>query len=92
VIRSFRHKGLARFFRSGSVAGINPAHAGKLRLLLGQLDASAGPPDMTLPGIRLHPLRGGRQNRWSARVSGNWRLTFRFAGEDVVDVDDEDYH
>jgi toxin HigB-1 len=92
VIRSFRHKGLARFFRDGSKAGIQASHASKLRLQLGRLDAAAGPADMDLPGWRLHPLKGGLKGLWSVSVDGNWRLVFRFEGEDAVLVDYMDYH
>lgn len=47
---------------------------------------------MGLPGLNLHPLKGARQGTWAVRVSGNWRLTFRFEGRDVADVNYEDYH
>jgi proteic killer suppression protein len=47
---------------------------------------------MALPGLDLHPLRGDRKGSWTVRVSGNWRLTFKFSGPDVEDVDYEDYH
>lgn len=57
MIRSFRHKGLERFFLYGSKAGIQAVHASRLRLQLGRLDAAAGPGDMDLPGWRLHPLK-----------------------------------
>ncbi len=50
------------------------------------------PRDMNLPGLRLHELSGDRQRTWSVSVSGNWRITFRFDGEDAVVVDYEDYH
>ena len=92
VIRSFRHKGLERFFREGSKAGIQAAHASRLRLQLGRLDAAASPADMNLPGWRLHPLKGELQGFWAVSVSGNWRLTFAFEGEDAVLVDYVDYH
>ena len=92
MIRSFRHKGLKRFFESGSMAGIQPAHAGRLRLILGWLDASTMPKDMDLPGLMLHPLKGNRKGCWSVRVSGNWRVTFSFAGKDADVVNYEDYH
>lgn len=92
MIRSFRHKGLQRFFESGSRAGIRPEHAGRLRLVLGRLNASTSPQDMALPGLFLHPLKGSREGFWSVRVSGNWRVTFRFEGMDAEDVDYEDYH
>jgi len=92
MIRSFRHKGLQRFYDSGTKAGIRPEHADRLRMILGRLDASIAPGDMDLPGLVLHPLKGERKGFWSVRVSGNWRITFRFEGEDAEVVDYEDYH
>ena len=50
------------------------------------------PAEMDLPGYRLHQLTGNRQGVWSVRVSGNWRITFRFSGGQAVDIDLEDYH
>ncbi len=59
---------------------------------LDRLDAATKPEDMDLPGYRFHPLKGDRKGVYAVSVSGNWRLTFRFAGEDATDVDLEDYH
>lgn len=92
MIISFAHKGLERFYRKGNAAGIQPQHAGRLRLILSNLDQAARPPDMDLPGLRLHPLKGGRNGSWSVSVSANWRVTFRFVGADVELVNYEDYH
>ena len=92
MIRNFTHRGLERFYLTGSKSGIQPAHAGRLRLILGRLNASTAPPDMALPGLSLHELKGRKAGRWAVRVSGNWRITFRFDGPDAVDVDYEDYH
>ena len=92
MIRSFRHKGLQRFFTNGSTAGISPQHAQRLRLILGRLNAASEPRDMRLPGLHLHPLSGASKGRWSVRVSGNWRLTFEFSSPDALAVDYEDYH
>ena len=95
MIRKFRHRGLERFFAKGVSTGIQPTHANRLRLILGRLNASTGPNDMNLPGLYLHPLKGRQSGRWSVRVSGNWRVTFRFDGPDATDatdVDYEDYH
>jgi len=92
MIRSFRHKGLAKFFASGSKAGIQATHAERLRLILAALNAAAVPGDMGLPGLKLHPLRGTRSGSWAVSVSGNWRVTFGFDGKDAIDVDYEDYH
>jgi toxin HigB-1 len=92
VIKSFKHKGLEKFFLTGSKVGIQDAHAKKLRLILGRLNASTDPLDMNLPGLFLHELKGNRQGIWSVRVSGNWRVTFKFDGPDVTIVNYEDYH
>ena len=92
MIRSFKHKGLERFFLKGTESGIQAKHASKLRLILGRLNASVTPKDMDLPGLYLHQLSGGRSEIWSVRVSGNWRVTFRFAKGGAEIVDYEDYH
>lgn len=92
MIRSFRHKGLERFFLEGSKSGIQAAHASRLRLQLGRLDTASGPADMNLPGWRLHPLKGSLKGLWAVRVSGNWRLVFAFEGEDAILADYVDYH
>ena len=92
AIRSFRQKGLERFFTAGSRAGIQAKHAGRLRLILGRLNVATEPRDMNLPGLNLHPLKGDQRGRWAVKVSGNWRITFGFAGKDVERVDYEDYH
>ena len=92
MIRSFKHKGLARFFQTGSTAGIRPDHAKKLRLILGRLHVAVKPQDMNLPGLRLHELSGNRAATWAVDVSGNWRVTFNFPGNDAEAVNYEDYH
>ena len=92
AILKFRHKGLERFFIQGTTAGIKAKHAKRLRLILGRLNVAVEPRDMALPGLRLHPLKGGRKGSWAVSVSGNWRVTFKFSESDVKDVDYEDYH
>jgi proteic killer suppression protein len=92
MIRTFRHAGLEAYFRTGSKAGIQPHHAAKLRVLLTSLDAAKGPQDMNAPAWRLHPLAGNLAGHWAVWVNGNWRLTFRFEGEDAELVDYQDYH
>lgn len=92
VIRTFAHKGLEALFRTGSKAGVQPAHASRLRRQLAQLDAATGPQDMGLPGWGLHPLKGELAGHWSIWVNGNWRMTFRFDGTDAVLVEYRDYH
>ena len=92
MIRSFRHKGLERFFARGSKSGIQAEHGPRLRLVLGRLHAATSSKDIDLPGLYLHQLRGKQRGRWSVRVSGNWRVIFKFDGPDTIDVDYEDYH
>ena len=92
MIRGFEHKGLGRFFETGSKSGIQGQHAGRLRLILGRLSAATAPRDMALAGLDLHPLKGTRKGTWAVSVSGNWRVTFRFVGKDADAVDYEDYH
>ena len=92
MIQSFKHEGLELFFKTGRKSGIQAKHVKRLQLILGRLNAAALPDDMNLPGLFLHPLAGNRANIWSVRVSGNWRVTFRFNGTHAEVVDYEDYH
>jgi len=92
VIRSYRHKGLKRFAETGSKAGVQAKHAPRLRRLLTALDVASRPEDLNAPGNDLHALKGDFEGHWAVRVSGNWRLTFAFEGDDVVLVDYHDYH
>jgi len=92
MIRSFKHKGLARFFKFGGTAGIQAVHAKRLRLILGRLSAASDAKDMNLPGLRLYEPSGNRVGIWSVTVSGSWRVTFRFEDGDAEIVNYEDYH
>jgi proteic killer suppression protein len=92
MIQSFRHKGLRKFFESGSAAGIQPHHAQRLRMLLVALDTALNIEDMNVPGFRLHPLKGSERGRWSMWVNGNWRVPFAFKDGYAHVLDYEDYH
>ena len=92
MIRSFKHPGLEKFYRTGSKAGIQPAHSARLTLLLTALDAATEVAAMNVSGWSLHPLKGTLKDHWSVKVNGNWRLTFRFHGTDAEVVDYQDYH
>ena len=92
AIKGFRHKGLKQFFATGSKRGIQAKHGDRLRLILGSLNAATAPRDVNLPGLELHELQGPRKGTWAVTVSGNWRVTFGFAGKDADNVDYEDYH
>ena len=92
MIQSFRHKGLRRFYESGSATGVQPHHAKRLRMLLTALDTAQSIEDMDIPGFRLHPLKGKERSRWSVWVNGNWRITFEFKDGHAYVLDYEDYH
>jgi proteic killer suppression protein len=92
MIQSFRHAGLEKYFLTGSKAGIQPAHASKLRLQLTLLNTAKEASRMDVPGWDLHPLKGSLAGHWSVKVNGNWRMTFRFEDEKAILVDYQDYH
>ena len=92
VIKGFQHKGLEAFFRRGTNAGMQAHHAAKLRVMLTALDFAKKPEDMKAPGWRFHPLSGDRKGFFSVTVNKNWRLVFRFDGNDADHVDYLDYH
>jgi proteic killer suppression protein len=92
VIKSFRHKGIEKFFHEGSKAGIQPKHAARLNAQLTLLNVIAQPELMNAPGWKLHALQGELAGHWAVNVSGNWRLTFRFEGKNAILVDYQDYH
>lgn len=92
MIRSFRHKGLERYFTKSERRGIDAKHAERIRRILDLLDAAVRPEDLNLPGYRFHGLKGDRKGVYSVWVSGNWRITFQFEADDAVYVNLEDYH
>lgn len=92
MIKSFRHKGLQKFFFDGTKKGIQAKHAGKLADILDQLNAASEIQDMNFPGSELHPLKGDLRGFWSVKISGNWRMIFRFEKGEALDVDYVDYH
>lgn len=92
MIKSFKHKGLKKFFERGDCSGIQSKHAKKIRLQLAALDTATVIEDMDLPGYNLHQLKGQRKDCWSIVVNGNWRITFEFENGDAYIVNYEDYH
>jgi len=92
MIQSIRHKGLRRLHEDDDPRGVLAEHAEKLRDILARLDAARKVEDMDLPGFRLHALMGDRKGFWAVTVRANWRVVFRFADHDALDVDYLDYH
>ena len=92
MIKSFRHKGLKKFFETGNRSGIQPQHSKRLRMQLAALETALSIDDMDVPGFRLHALKGTEKGRWSIWVNGNWRITFEFIDGHAYVLDYEDYH
>lgn len=92
MIRTFRHPGIEKFFRTGSKAGIQSKHEARLRIQLTTLNLASTPLDMNRDGWNWRKLKGDLKGHWSVSVSGNWRLTFTFEGENAILVDYQDYH
>jgi toxin HigB-1 len=92
MIKSFKHKGLEKFFESGNTRGIQASHSKKLRMQLAVLDTAQTIEDIDIPGYQLHSLKGSRKGIWSISVNGNWRVTFEFTDGNIYIVNYEDYH
>lgn len=92
MIISFQHKGLRKFYETGSKKGVVAYHVNKLQMILAALEAAEEAPELDLPAFSLHALKGDLNGYWSIRVSGNWRVIFRFKGKDIELVDYLDYH
>jgi toxin HigB-1 len=92
MIRNFRHKGLERFFTKSNRSKIDAKQADRIRRMLDRLDAAVRPEDMNLPDYGFHVLAPKAKGVYAVSVSGNWRITFRFEGDDTIEVNLEDYH
>ncbi len=92
MIRTFQSKALDRFWSRGQTGAVSADHRRRIALVLNALEAGRRPEDLDIPGFRLHRLSGDLSDFWSVRVSANWRIIFRFDGDDAVEVDLVDYH
>ena len=92
MIKSWKHKGLKNFFEHGAIKGIQAGHQKRLTIILQRLNAAVKPDDLNLPGMQFHPLTGNLKGFYSVSINGNWRVIYRFEGQDAVMVDYIDYH
>ncbi|MCF0065488.1 type II toxin-antitoxin system RelE/ParE family toxin [Dyadobacter chenwenxiniae] len=92
MIKSYRHKGLELYAKRGDRSKLHQSHVPKIRLILTRLDAASFPEQMNQLGYAFHALKGNLNGFYSVKVSGNWRIVFRFEGNDAIDVDYLDYH
>jgi len=92
MIRSLKGRGLKRLYASGDRSGIGADLVNTVQWILTVLDSATAPEDVNLPYLRLHALKGELKGYWAVTVRANWRIIFRFQGDDVVDVELIDYH
>jgi len=71
---------------------VPPQHGARIERMLDRLDAAREAKDMDLPGFKFHALKGDIKGEFAVSVSGNWRISFEFEGQDAVNVNLEDYH
>jgi len=92
MIRTFKHRGLKRLYERGDQSHVASEHLNRIEDILARLDVAVVPTDLYLPGYNLHPLKGKLKSYWALKVSGNWRIIFRFRDGDAFDVNLIDYH
>ena len=92
MIKSFNHKELERFFRHDDRSGLHAQDCDQIGRLLDAIDEAENPVELNIPGYGLHKLTGNKKGYMSLKVSGNWRITFKFDGDHALDVNLEDYH
>ncbi len=92
MIGSFKSRALKRYWEKNDESGIRPDWIKRTKLILDALQVATQPEDLDIPGLRLHALKGNRAGEYAVSVSRNWRVTFRWSGQDATDVDMEDYH
>lgn len=91
MVASFRSKGLEEIYLTGTTRRIGAQYVRKCVRILQALEVATQPEELNVSGYRFHRLQGSPP-RWSVRVTGNYRITFGWSGEDARDVDFEDYH
>ena len=92
MIKSFKSKALATLFQTGKSSKVQPKHLKPLKLILTMLNIATHAGQMSAPGLRFHPLEPKNAGRFAVWVDQNYRVTFKFEGQDATEVDYEDYH
>jgi toxin HigB-1 len=81
--------------------GTNSRHSRKLprslhpkaRRLLDQINAAPSIEFLRIPpGNRLEKLGGDLEGYWSLRINDQWRIIFRWSGDNALEVRITDYH
>lgn len=93
MIKSFADKKTELLFMDGAAKKVPSEIAKRAVRKLDMIDSAYRIEDLRVPsGNRLHALSGDRSGQWSISVNDQWRICFRFEGEDAFDVELCDYH
>ena len=91
VIKSFRHRGLKRYYEKDDSRYLPPALIGRIGKILALMDAADSLDGINLPALRLHKLSGDLKDYWSASVTGNWRIIFNYEEGEFHNLELIDY-
>jgi toxin HigB-1 len=92
VIVSIKHKGLKLLWEKNNPSKLPPALVRRIKMILELMNSAKRVEDLAFPGADLHPLKGDLTGFWAIKVSGNYRIIFRFVEQEVLDIDYLDYH
>ena len=93
MIRSFACLETEKLFNDETSRRLPPMIQRTARRKLLLLHQARSLQDLRVPyGNRLEALVGDRKGQHSIRVNDQWRLCFRWQGEDAFDVEIVDYH
>jgi len=89
-IVGFRHRDIERLWRRDKARGPARQHEGKLRAMLTAIGEAKSIAELaTIPGWRLHSLKGDRKGTWSLTVTRDHRLTFEHSAVGEIDFEDD---
>jgi len=94
MINSFAHKATEKLFEKGEPSGLPAQQVARIKMILALLNQASKPGEMNFPGSDYHPLKGNRKGEYAVKVTGNYRITFKFdkGTGNAFDVNYEDYH
>jgi len=93
MIRSFKDNEAEKIFdRQRSMKLSEELQRAALRKLR-MLNRATNLDDLRIPpGNRLEKMKGDRADQYSIRINRQWRVCFRWSGNDAFEVEITDYH
>ena len=93
MIKSFADKNTELIFCEGLSKKLPVEVMRRAIRKLDMVDSAMSADDLRVPpGNRLHRLQGTRAGHYAISINDQWRICFRFEGEDAYDVQICDYH